>query len=412
MQKMFLNWQYKQEGRRDLRLDWLRGYAIFAMAVVHLDKTSLFDYLTGGGVFLVGATEFFFFISGYTLGYISQNHTLKTATARLIKRTWVVYLTAISIAFGFSAVVLLTDFSIGAYFQIGSWQEVTAWIGGVLSMQKHFFYSDVLIAYVIFLGTAPLVMWGLMRKKTYLVIAVLGLVYFASQQNADALSLPFASFRDVAANSPIFFGGVVIGYHSEKLAAWWQARKFYRGINALVVLAGVVLIAGFFTDYAWFPFGRDFFLSDTREVREFVMPPSILLLVFLYIRFSFILIDAFWKPANQLLGWYMLPMGKNSLPTFNAHLMLMPLFFTATDDRAAIGLWQGTWVNIVYLGLLYGAVRLIVWLREGWLKRSPFGQKVIGRFPEGVAALTLLAFTAGAVVTLLPVKAWLDAHFP
>ncbi|MDP9371380.1 MAG: OpgC domain-containing protein, partial [Chloroflexota bacterium] len=63
-------WRYAEPGGRDLRLDLLRGFAVFAMAVDHLGGPSWLYALTGGNRFFVSAAEGFVFISGVVAGIV------------------------------------------------------------------------------------------------------------------------------------------------------------------------------------------------------------------------------------------------------------------------------------------------------------------------------------------------------
>src|SRR5881392_4432615 len=54
--------------RRDLRLDLLRGFCIFAMVVDHFGGDSWLYAVTGGNRFYVSAAEGFIFISGFVMG--------------------------------------------------------------------------------------------------------------------------------------------------------------------------------------------------------------------------------------------------------------------------------------------------------------------------------------------------------
>src|SRR5438067_8457816 len=54
--------------KRDLRVDLLRGFCIFAMVVDHFGGDSWLYSITGGNRFYVSAAEGFIFISGFILG--------------------------------------------------------------------------------------------------------------------------------------------------------------------------------------------------------------------------------------------------------------------------------------------------------------------------------------------------------
>src|SRR5690242_2839677 len=79
-------WHY-EGGRRDLRLDLMRGFAAFAMIADHIGGRGSWLYaLTGGNDFFVSAAEAFVFISGAVMGIVYL-HVLETQglTAMLMK---------------------------------------------------------------------------------------------------------------------------------------------------------------------------------------------------------------------------------------------------------------------------------------------------------------------------------------
>ncbi len=80
--------RYRQESKRDLRLDWLRGYALFAMSINHALPESYIHIITGSASFLISAAEMFFFISGYTIGFISVGCEVGPAMRRMFGDHW------------------------------------------------------------------------------------------------------------------------------------------------------------------------------------------------------------------------------------------------------------------------------------------------------------------------------------
>lgn len=49
------SWRYAESGARDLRLDFLRGYAVFAMICDHVAGISWFSPFTGANRFVTSA---------------------------------------------------------------------------------------------------------------------------------------------------------------------------------------------------------------------------------------------------------------------------------------------------------------------------------------------------------------------
>ena len=72
-----LDWAYAIADKRDLRLDLLRGFAVFAMVVDHFGGSSWLYFITGGNTFFVSAAEAFVFLSGLVVGMIYGGSALK-----------------------------------------------------------------------------------------------------------------------------------------------------------------------------------------------------------------------------------------------------------------------------------------------------------------------------------------------
>src|SRR6188768_1553916 len=105
-----LRWGYAAGGRRDLRLDFLRGYALLAMIVNHIVVADSWLYrLSSREQFYTSAAEGFYFISGLVLGIIAARQPLEAAVRRVLQRAWVLYRAAVVLALGFATLGWLTD---------------------------------------------------------------------------------------------------------------------------------------------------------------------------------------------------------------------------------------------------------------------------------------------------------------
>ena len=146
-----------------------------------------------------------FLISGMTLGVIYVGKPLTQAVKRLLKRTWQVYLATLVL---FAGIELWEEGIVG----IRSMEDMLEMAVGILTMRHVVHGSDVLITYVVYLGIAPLALWGMHRKHTGRVVAVMVAAYQLSQLNPGLTELPFAALRHLASNNLVFFGGLVIGW--------------------------------------------------------------------------------------------------------------------------------------------------------------------------------------------------------
>src|SRR5205823_4722211 len=94
-----------EAGRRDRRLDLLRGYCVVAMTVDHLDAPTWLYVFTGGNRFFVSAAEGFLFISGLVMGVvyrpILEKSGLWAAAAKALRRAALLYGVTVMATLGF-----------------------------------------------------------------------------------------------------------------------------------------------------------------------------------------------------------------------------------------------------------------------------------------------------------------------
>jgi len=111
--------------KRDLRLDLLRGFCIFAMVVDHFGGDSWLYAITGGNRFYVSAAEGFIFISGFVMGqaYRSKRDKsgLPAAMGEALRRARTLYLATVTLTIIFSLLYLYTDIALwtGRDFGLG-----------------------------------------------------------------------------------------------------------------------------------------------------------------------------------------------------------------------------------------------------------------------------------------------------
>src|SRR5581483_5784853 len=79
---------YVPSGRRDLRLDFLRGFCALAMIVDHIGGASWLYALTGGNRFFTSAAEGFIFISGLVVASSIAASWSATAWDRRCAACW------------------------------------------------------------------------------------------------------------------------------------------------------------------------------------------------------------------------------------------------------------------------------------------------------------------------------------
>src|SRR2546423_14991849 len=215
--------------RRDLRVDLLRGFCIFAMVVDHFGGDSWLYAITGGNRFYVSAAEGFIFISGFVMGQAYRakrdRSGLPAAMGEAIKRARTLYLATVALTLIFSALFLYTDIALwtGRDFGLGidSWQEIT-----VAALTLHYTYhgTDILAMYTLLLLIAPLVLLLLSIGDGYMVLIPSWLLWLAYQVYPEEAAVPWyirhGENFPIAAWQVLFVTGHVLGFYRHPLTAW------------------------------------------------------------------------------------------------------------------------------------------------------------------------------------------------
>src|SRR5438105_5100872 len=109
--------------RRDLRLDLLRGFCIFAMVVDHFGGDSWLYAITGGNRFYVSAAEGFIFISGFIMGQAYRakrdKSGLPAAMGEALKRARTLYVATMAVTLIYVAPFVCPDRAVAARRDVG-----------------------------------------------------------------------------------------------------------------------------------------------------------------------------------------------------------------------------------------------------------------------------------------------------
>ncbi|TME25074.1 MAG: hypothetical protein E6I75_28000 [Chloroflexi bacterium] len=156
--------------RRDLRFDFLRGFAVLAMVVDHIGGPSPLYQLTGGNRFFTSAAEGFVLLSGIVAGLvhgrIAERESIGVAQRRLLSRAWTLYvltlgLTIVALSFG------LAGSSGGA--QVAQ-QTPVELLWSIVTLHQTAYLVDVPLLYTLLLLIAPLALLLMHAGRTWIVI--------------------------------------------------------------------------------------------------------------------------------------------------------------------------------------------------------------------------------------------------
>jgi hypothetical protein len=165
---------------RDLRLDLFRGVGLWMIFLDHIPH-DVVAWLTLRNYGFSDAAEFFVFISGYLAGFIygpiiSAGQFL-AATKRLLKRAAEMYVAHIMLFLVFTAQIARTvrKFDNPMYedeFNVHNFLlHPDVLIGQALTLRYKPVNLDVLPLYISLIAASPLILWGLVRRPNWTLLA-------------------------------------------------------------------------------------------------------------------------------------------------------------------------------------------------------------------------------------------------
>src|SRR5919204_1293634 len=107
---MLPRWQGPVDGRRDLRIDWLRGLAMTCVIINHSKISSLLTWFSYERFWVVTAAEVFVTLSGIVLGTVYGRKLIRdgwlVAAHGLARRALVLYLAFVAVTISVLALSL------------------------------------------------------------------------------------------------------------------------------------------------------------------------------------------------------------------------------------------------------------------------------------------------------------------
>ena len=326
--RTFAAWRY-EGGKRDLRFDFLRGFAVFAMVVDHVGgEYSPLYYISGGDRFFVSAAEAFVFLSGLLMGMVNggliRRGDVGGALRKVLGRAGMLY----AITIGLTLVTAALPLVLGLSWKpdIGDLTPIQ-YIIGIFTFHYAAYLTDIPFLYTMLVLAAEPALLLLDRGYTKFVLLASGALWLAWQVSPDqAIIWPpsremlfqFASWQF------LFIIALAIGFHRRTMERFFLAAAspvalvisalgmvgalalLYVDLAPLVALTGVD--ARTLTD--WF-----FNKQDVGAGR--------LVTFVIVITFAFSLVSILWGPLSRVFGWLLLPLGQNSLSAYVIHVFVV-----------------------------------------------------------------------------------------
>jgi hypothetical protein len=352
--------------RRDLRLDFLRGFCIFAMVVDHFGGESWLYAITGGNRFYVSAAEGFIFISGFVMGQAyrakRERFGLIEAMVEALRRARTLYLATAILTVIFSALYLYTDIILwtGRDFGLGI-DTMAEIVVGALTLHYTYHGTDILAMYTLLVLVAPMVLLLLSIGRWYWVLFGAWALWLLYQIYPEQAAVPWyirhGENFPVAAWQVLFITGLVLGFHRGEIGNlvrhWRRLRVVAVALGIAVTLTLISLFSGqaFLFDVDPTVLSETFFKVPLRPWRLVAFASLAIV--------AYTLTSYLWLPLRRALGWLMLPLGQAALYSYIVHFFLILLVFNLTPALPVLP-WD------VINPLVQMAVVLLLWCLVRW----------------------------------------------
>jgi len=391
-------WHYSSDiHKRDLRIDFIRGFVMLFLIVVHIDMISFYDYLAWERIGAVTGAEGFVIISGLILGFLSRlriNHDgFMSMAGKQFNRSFLLYKTSIVVILSIIIIDLIPfidasvtmnftmygEHGVKIYSLYPNWDSFLHNYNRVIAKFLILRYGphqfQILGLYVFLLMLSPFILWFISRGKIGIVLTLSWIAYFVN--NGFNLRITGAQFEyafPLMVWQLLFVHGLVIGYYRNEIWNFFHSRKG-AWVFALILLLFVVFL--FFTYNSpikeipaylrlnvispeTFRFIHDkFFTKNTLGIGRLVND-------FVVLFVSYAMLSYFWKPIYKFFGWFFVPIGQASLYVFILHVYICILIANITFFHQG-NIYINTLGHTLVLAILWLMVRYKVAYK--WIPR-------------------------------------------
>lgn len=374
---------------RDLRFDFLRGFAMLSVVAAHLEMFSWFNFLFWERLGIISAAELFVVASGLVLGVVNRRVSAREGVGqvavRSLRRAFVLYRAQVAVILlvtGIAAMDILDMTALTTFTD--RWANTTflltpdpqdPWLtqlGQALLLQRSPHQIQILGLYVLLLAFTPVMIWLLQNRFVGIYFALSWAFWFSewlAPPDRMLLGMQFEYAFPPFAWQVLFTHALAVGYFRTEIGHWLSDRT-----RRHMIIAVSVLVAGLFFLFAQsspnpsFPawarlplvtperfdaLYSAYFLKD-----ELGLPR--LLSVTAFFATAYALLTYFWRPIHKALGWFLIPLGEASLYVFLMHLVFvgiidqLPGYFDTIPAFDAV--WPSRiWVNTaLYIGTMVG----------------------------------------------------------
>jgi len=352
---------------RDLRLDLFRGLANWQVFINHIPNNIL-NWITTMNYGFSDAADLFVFISGFTASFVYARIMLERGTlaggTRILRRTWQIYVAQVFLfcvyatGIGFLALEshdpnLDNIYNIHIFFE-----HPVHMLAAVLTLRYKPLNMDVLPLYVVLMLVFPGVLWALMRKLNWVLIASVLLYLMARHFDWNAPSYPSGTWYF----NPFCWQLLFV------LGAWFalggavESLPIIKSRSLLILGTAYLIFALIMTLASWVPQLRavlpDWLYSAFNPNDKTNLAPyrivHLAIIVLLVTRF----VPRDWSGLQWRIFWPAILCGQQSLQTFCTGIFLsFAAYFVLIMTTDAV--WMQILVNVLGIAIL----SLLAWYK-------------------------------------------------
>ena len=242
------------KGTRDVRIDWLRGFAMVCVIVDHSKRSSLLSWFSYQRFWVVTAAEVFVVLSGIVLGTVYGRRLMRygplSVVRRLLKRAVVLYTAFIGVTLSILGLAMAgVDVS-----SVTTWDPIAInWFLDPRIMTAHDWLDlfmlrygswafEIVALYVWLVVVAVPCLLALSTVGWRPLLAVSWTLYLWYRLAPQAVTAAeFESVFPILAWQLLFVHGIVIGYYREQIGA--LAVRIPRPVPIAIAAASLAFMA-------------------------------------------------------------------------------------------------------------------------------------------------------------------------
>ncbi|MBU0501101.1 MAG: OpgC domain-containing protein [Gammaproteobacteria bacterium] len=376
--------------KRDLRMDFMRGFAMLLVFIGHFNYFSLYMFIGWERIGVVSSAETFIALASIVTGLIYRKRLQRDGFAACssvlvdrgleLYRIMVVMILLIGLIryipfIDSLTVTTFTDqFTKVVYSMYPSKEEGILYLirqSLLLRAGPHQF--QIIGLYVVLFMTTPLILWMIVKQRVGLVLALSWGLYLINLTTPESvpgtaeIRLTGAQFEygfPIMAWQLIFVHGVVVGYYWNEVMAFMALPK-----GRIVLWTAIVLSIGFilftfnnplsefptWSRLSWVPADEFRQLYQSYFLKYKLGPGRLLNSIVLLIA-AYALLTRVWHPFYRALGWFFIPIGQASLYVFFIHVFIL-LLVSNTPLPAYNNFWVNTGIHTFVLLLAWIMVK-------------------------------------------------------